>query len=248
MRFLDRLISFLFDLVVIVLAFTVLLVMTKVVNYSVVEGLLKDYVFNFNYQIIVASIAVVVLLLGLKITVFTSTLSPDSKKVIFVDTPNGKIQINQDTIEGIAKNVIRDYEEIKDVHARMTKASKGINMYMVLQVYESANIKDIVTKVQNDVSSQITKTTSVEVKKVDVKIKNIVKGTPDKSVKIVKGNESAGENNPVSQERDYSDTNYIVKQESNEYLKDGNDVLYQVKSNDSSQNNIDIENINTDNV
>ena len=248
MRFLDRLISFLFDLVIIVLAFTVILVMTNVVNYSVVEGLLKDYVFNFNYQVVIISIAVVVMLLGLKITVFTSTLSPDSKKVIFVDTPNGKIQINQDTIEGIAKNVIRNYEEVKDVHARMTKANKGINMYMILQVYESANIKDIVTKVQNDVSRQITSTTSVEVKKVDVKIKNIVKGAPAKSVKIVKGNETVGEDNPAGKERDYSNTNYVVKQESDEYLKDENDVLYQVKSNDGTQSNIDIENINTDNL
>ena len=248
MRFLDRFISFLFDLVVIILAFAVILVTTNVVNYSVVEGLLKDYIFNPNYQIIVVSIAVVVMLLGLKITVFTSTLSPDSKKVIFVDTPNGKIQINQETIEGIAKNVIKNYDEVKDVHARMTKANKGINMYMVLQVYESANIKNIVTKVQSDVSRQITTTTSVDVKKVDVKIKNIVKGTPAKSVKIVKSSESVGEDNPASQERDYSDTNYIVKQESNEYLKDENDVLYQVKSNDSTQNGIDIDNINTDNL
>ena len=249
MKFLDRLISFLFDIVVIVLALTVILVMTNIIGYPVVNGILKDYVFNFDYQLIVISIAAVVILLGLKITVFSSTLGSEAKENIFVDTPHGKIQINQETIEGIAKNIIKNYDQVKDVQARMTKAKGGINMYMVLQVYENTSIKDIVTRVQNDVKTQIVNTTSVDVKKVDVKIKNVVKGSPNKSVKIVKDDAKPQINeNTVTRAQMYEDhQDYVVKEESDEYMKDENDVLYQVKSNeDTTSNGVDIEKVNDD--
>ena len=251
MRILDKLISFLFDVLVIILAVTVVLVMTNVIGYPVVEGLLRDYVFNFDYQIIIISIAIIVILLGLKITVFSSALSKEAKKKIYVDTPHGKIQINQDTIEGIARNIIKDYPQVKDVQARMTEAKKGINMYMAIQVYQNTNIKDIVTKVQNDVKSQIENTTSVRVNNVDVKIRNVVQAAaPSKNnhneqntmeqVKVVPPvpevpvvDDSASSNVTVPE--------FVSKPESDEYLRDENNVLYQVKANPEAESNTNSE-------
>ena len=216
MRFLDRLISFLFDVIVIVLALTVILVMTNVVSYNVVNGILTDYVFNMNYQVMIISIAVVVVLLGLKITVFSSVLTSPAKRNIFVDTPHGKIQIAQENIEGIAKNVIKNYEQEKDVQARMTKARKGINMYMVLQVYHNTNIKDVVSRVQNDVKEQIVATTGVAVHNVDVKIKSNLANrshADNKVVKVVKTEEMPKE--PVVTEKEpiseLPDENKVIK-------------------------------------
>ena len=175
MKIIDKLISFIFDLVIIVIASTILLVTFDIVQYEVIEGLLTGYLFNPSYEVIVGAAAVIVILLALKVTVFTSSLSSKTKKNIMVDTPHGKIQIAQSTIEGIAKNVIKDYPQVKDVQAAMTKARNGINMYMALVVYQGINIKDTITKVQYDVKTQIESTTSVHVNKIDVKIKNVLK-------------------------------------------------------------------------
>lgn len=175
MKIIDKLISFIFDVVIIVIASTILLVTFGVVQYEVIEGLLTGYLFNPSYEIIVGAVAVIVILLALKVTVFTSSLSTKTKKNLMVDTPHGKIQIAQSTIEGIAKNVIKDYPQVKDVQAAMTKARSGINMYMALVVYQGINIKETITKVQYDVKSQIESTTSVQVNKIDVKIKNVLK-------------------------------------------------------------------------
>ena len=149
MRILDKLISFIFTIFVIVIAVAILLVLTGFVNYPVIEGLLSGYVFNDAYKAIVLSSTILVLLAGLKVTVFSSSLARTSQKSIMVDTPHGKIQINQDTIENVAKNVINEYDAIKDVHTRMTNAKNGINMYMMLSVYQkSRKIKINRTKLQ----------------------------------------------------------------------------------------------------
>ena len=247
MRILDKFISFVFSLVIIVLAMTVILVSVNAVNYAVVEGLLTNYVFNDLYKMTVILISVLFVLAGLKVTVFSSTLSSKGKKNIYVNTPNGKIQIAQETIEGIAKNVISSYSEVKDVKAAMTKAKKGINLYMGLLVYENTNITSIVTRIQDEVKKQIESTTGVQVYNVDVKVRNVVskQTTTKKTVQTQQvKNADAVDNNTMTENKEEtlvkenavtSESNesvpeqYVAKQPTDEYSKDENGVLYRVE-------------------
>ena len=252
MRFLDKLISFIFNLFVIIVAVAVLLVVIDVVSYPVITGLLRDYVFNVDYRAIVLSTVILVILAGLKVTVFSSALSNTSQKNIMVDTVHGKIQINQDTIENVAKNVIKDYDSIKDVHARMTKAKNGINMYMMLAVYQNTNIKEVVTEVQDKVKKQIEATTSVIVRNVDVKIKNVTGNPSDRKSKNVKNSKMEvahveAEQVPTIPVLDMEENeriqevvtanDHVAVQPTGEYQKDENDVLYTVEPNPNSTHN-----------
>ncbi|MBR3888130.1 MAG: alkaline shock response membrane anchor protein AmaP [Clostridia bacterium] len=175
MKVIDKLISFIFDVVIIIVAAAILLVKFNVIQDEILLGLFNDYLFNPQYDIIVISSCIVIILLALKVTVFTSSFSKKAKKNILVDTEHGKIQISQNTVENIAKNVVKDYPQVKDVQAVMTKAKKGINMYMSLIAYQGVNIKDIVTRVQADVKEQIEATIGIAVFNIDVKIKNVIK-------------------------------------------------------------------------
>lgn len=252
MKFLDKLISFIFDLAIIIIAFTVILVMTNMVKLEVVNGILNEYVFNFEYQTIIISIAAIVILAALKITVFSSSLSSVAKKNIFVNTPHGKIQIAQETIENIAKNVVREHPSIRDVQARMTKAGKGINMYTVLLVNQNTNIKDVVTKVQDGIKKQIEETTSVKVKNVDVKIRNVIKPSANVEKQITKNEDAqivnikkeantvvAGKVETVKEVKKDTQNKeeYISKPATGEYMKDENDVLYKIEPNPNSKGN-----------
>lgn len=253
MRILDKFISFVFSIVIIVLAMTVILVSINAVNYAVVEGLLTNYVFNDLYKMTTILISVLFVLAGLKITVFSSTLSSGRKKNIYVNTPNGKLQIAQETIEGIAKNVISNYSEVKDVKVAMTKAKKGINLYMGLLVYENTNITNIVTRIQDEVKKQIESTTGVQVYNVDVKVRNVVskqttakknvqaqqtktESTADSSVAVESKEESLIKENIVTSESNESvPEQNIAKQATDEYSRDENGVLYRVEPNPNTE-------------
>ena len=79
MRILDKFISFVFSIVIIVLAMTVILVSFNVINYAVVDGLLTNYVFNDLYKHTVVLVSALFVLAGLKVTVFSSSLSSGGK-------------------------------------------------------------------------------------------------------------------------------------------------------------------------
>lgn len=245
MRILDRFISFVFSLAIIVLAVSVILVSSGVIQYGVVDEILTGYVFNASYKVTVILTSLLVVLAGLKVTIFSSTLSSGRKKNIFVNTPNGKIQIAQETIEGIAKAVISEYDEVKDVKVAMTKAKKGINLYMALVVHQNVNITNIVSKVQEEVKQQIENITGVKVYNVDVRVKNATTPqAPAKTANTLK-TENDVKVEATTAEKIQSNVDSVVDEaqvsdnqaQPEGYLRDENGVLYTVEPNNNETKN-----------
>ena len=88
---------------------------------------------------------------------------------------NGKLLISKATIENIVKSVVKDFENIKDVKVSidMDKLNNLIvNVFLV--VNKNVIIKDLTLNIQNKIKEEIKKTSDLEVKEVNVKIKDIV--------------------------------------------------------------------------
>ena len=194
MRYLDRLINFIFSLVILVLAIVVIMVSAGFVGYDNVDSWIRLNIFSAANNTTTCIVAIVTLIAALKTTVFLSRMNPKKKNTILVDTNHGKIQIAAETIESTAKTVVKDYEEIKDVQVKMVKEKRGIKVYMAL-VLPNTNIIELSAKVQDEVKEAIEDTTGVKVNNVDVKIKNITENRKAKA-KI----KETGENKEITDE------------------------------------------------
>ena len=249
MRALDKFISFIFSLVIIVLAVSVILVSTSVVKYAVVDGILTNYVFCETHKLTTILVSILFVLAGLKVTVFSSSLSSGRRKNIYVNTPNGKIQIAQETIEGIAQNVITNYNDVKDVKTAMTKTGKGINLYMGLTMYQNSNITETISKIQEEVKSQIDNITGVKVYNVYVKVRNVVtapvKGTYSKTVGQSKidvnkniENKVILDSTPVETSKIAGDESSVISTQNLETSKKESDTVQDANSNGDTGNNM----------
>ena len=114
MRYLDRLINFIFSLVILVLAIVVIMVSAGFVGYDNVDSWIRLNIFSTANNTTTCIVAIVTLIAALKTTVFLSRMNPKRKNTILVDTNHGKVQIAAETIENTAKTVVKDYVEIKD--------------------------------------------------------------------------------------------------------------------------------------
>ena len=189
MRYLDRLINFIFSLLILVLAIVVIMVSAGFVGYDNVDSWIRLNIFSTANNTTTCIVAIVTLIAALKTTVFLSRMNPKKKNTILVDTNHGKIQIAAETIENTAKTVVKDYEEIKDVQVKMVKEKRGIKVYMALLVLPNTNIIELSAKVQDEVKEAIEDTTGVKVNNVDIKIKNITESRKVKA-KIKEAEES----------------------------------------------------------
>lgn len=174
MKFLDRLINFIFSLVMVVFSVVVLLVMFDLADSSFVNGLLNDYVWNVQNKTIVIGVASLVFLAGLKTTIFLADFRKKKKIPIMVASDNGNVQIAAEMIESTAKAVAKSHEEVKEVNAKMVSRSKGVDIFMSLLVSQDTNIRALTIAIQEEVKNKIHDTTGVLVLNTDIKVKNIV--------------------------------------------------------------------------
>lgn len=216
MKFLDRLINFIFSLIMIIVSVVVLLVIFDFTSASYVNDIINTYVWNLEYRQIVIGVAIVVFLAGLKTTIFLSDFKKKKKIPIMVRSDNGNVQIASETIESTAKAVAKNYEEVKEVNAKMVNRTKGVEIYMSILVSQDTNIRALTREIQEEVKNKVHDTTGVFVLNTDIKVKNIVEKNRKNVITsteplVVRGNlekendETVDDNSKVTEEKNEID-------------------------------------------
>lgn len=210
MKLLDKLINFIFSLAMIIISVVILLVMFNLTTPDFVNGVLNDYLWNSEYRMVVIISSIVTLLAALKTTIFLADFKKKRKLPITVSTDNGNIQIAHETIESTAKAVAKNYEEVKDVNAKMVGKNKGVEIYMTILVSQDTNIRALTRSIQDEVKNKIHETTGVLVLNTDIKVKNIVeKG------KKVSGSEASNSKEKVEENVEIKEESVIEQEAEN---------------------------------
>ena len=205
MKYLDRLINFIFSLAILLVSIVVIMISAGFIGYESVDAWIKTTLFSTANNTVTCIVSIIVFLAALKTTIFLSRTNGKKKSAILVDTNHGKVQIAQETIENTAKGVAKKYEEIKDVQVRMLKEKRGINVYMALMVMPNTNVIELSASVQDAVKEAIEDTTGVKVNNVDIKIKNISEGRQNKP--------KVKEEAPKKEENLVEEPNVVIPQE-----------------------------------
>ena len=178
MRALDRLISFIFSVIMLMVSVVLILVGVGVVEPQMLIDMLNEHVFvkdviDSNMFNAVTITGLVLLLASLKTTIFLSLFKVKDKAPILVKTQNGEVEIAQETIISTVKNVAVSFDNIKDVQATMQKRKKGVVIYAMVLVYANTNIRETIEEMQRQVKEMVKNTTGVDVLEVNIKVKNI---------------------------------------------------------------------------
>ena len=121
-------------------------------------------------------ISVVLILLAIKCIFFTST----DKKIngikdgILLKNDDGQLVISKSTLEELVNNVVKGFDSAQDVQSKIIlDEEKNLKVYVTLNVKENAIIKELSTNLQNKIKSAIKKTSDLEVKEVNISIKEL---------------------------------------------------------------------------
>ena len=123
------------------------------------------------------AVSIVLMLLSLKCIFFPSYNKEKTEKAegILLENESGKLLISIDTIENLVKGVIAGFGNVKSTNCKV-KLDKQINNVCIdlnLVVSSDTIIKDLSTNIQTRVKEVIKTTTEIDVKEINIKIKNI---------------------------------------------------------------------------
>lgn len=121
-------------------------------------------------------ISIIFILLAIKCIFFTS----EEKKIngikdgILLKNDDGQLVISKSSLEDLVKNVAEGFESAQNVSAKVVlDKERKLLVYVTLNVKENAVIKELSTNLQNKIKSTIKNTSDLEVKEVNISIKDL---------------------------------------------------------------------------
>lgn len=180
MKFLDRFILVIYSIVMFLLSVLTAVLLFRWLDIETVHTFVRDTLFTEPYSSIVLGVVIVFILFSIKVLFFKGKDERATKDGVLLQNDNGKLLISKDTLENLVINIARGFEGTENVVAKVgLDKENNLIVYVTLYVHPNVVIKDLTTNIQNRIKDAIKKTSDLETKEVNVRIRNI---TPETKV------------------------------------------------------------------
>lgn len=125
---------------------------------------------------IVLGLSILFILIAIRCIFFYSgdKQKNEYKNGILLQNTDGKLLITRETIENIVNGVVKGFDSAEAVTTKIdVDKENNVIVFVNLNVKENAIIKELSTNLQTKVKDTIKKATDLEVKEVNIKVKNI---------------------------------------------------------------------------
>ncbi len=193
MKVLDKIALVLFSCIILIMSALLCFVIFGWVKLDVMQSYLMQALNDPIQTNVILVILVVLILLSIKGIFFTTDTGKDAKKEngILIQNENGKLFITKDTIGNLVSGVVKEVEGAQDISSRVILSKdNSINIDVILFVAQDVVIKDLSNNLQLKIKEAVKKSMDVDIKEVNIKIKNIAPELASQDLKVKsEGNE-----------------------------------------------------------
>ena len=176
MKILDRIGLALFSSLMLIISIIVCLMIFGWLSVDLVHELVVMAINDSVSSIIMLGLSIAFILLAIKCIFFDSSSKQemDYKNGILLENSDGKLLITKDTIENLVNSVVKGFDSAENVTTRVElDKENNVTVFVNLSVKENAIIKELSTNLQTKIKTTIKKTSDLEVKEVNIKVKDI---------------------------------------------------------------------------
>lgn len=174
MKIIDRISLVIFSIIILALS----LITGFVISGWLEIDLLAEIATKILSHHVIGPISLVLVMifsvLSIKCIFYSSNTKEKTKEGILLENENGKLLVSKDTVENITTSVVKNFESVENSTTRVDVDNENkISIFITLAVYSEAIIKDLAAKIQNDVKEAVKNSLDLEIKSVNVRIKNV---------------------------------------------------------------------------
>lgn len=185
MKFLERFALTIFSIIVLVVSVVLLGIMFNFWSMSIIElgiSFIIGNVYAFRVALIVATICI---LLAIKGIFFKSKKEELGKDGIVLENSSGKLVISKESLENLVSSVSREIPGADVVSSKtILDKEKNLKIFVVTTVSKDMMLKDVSSELQNKIKEAMKQTADLDVKEVNIKIKNITSKRVKKAKKV----------------------------------------------------------------
>lgn len=176
MKFLDKVGLALFSILTLIFAILVCLITFGWIDISIITVILESLISTQNGMYITLGVSILIALLAIKCLFFTSWdkqgVSDDSEGIL-LQNETGKLLITKGTLKNLVAGVVKNFNDIEEAESNVEIDNNNeVHINVTISVNSGTIIKDVSTKLQNNIKSEVKKATDLEVKAINIKVKD----------------------------------------------------------------------------
>ena len=182
MKILEKITLIIYSNIMLILSIILCLLVFGWLDIGVVGNIVTKVVTGETSGTILLVVSVIFILLSIKCIFFDSTSKEQIKERqgVLLENESGKLMISKETIENLVNSVALNFQSAENVTTRVElDKENNVTVYVNLSVKENAIIKELSTNLQTKIKSTIKKTSDLEVKEVNIKVRDI---EPNKNI------------------------------------------------------------------
>lgn len=174
MKIIDRISLVIFSIIILTLSLVTGFIISGWLEIEVMADFTTKVLSHHITGPISLALVIIFSILSVKCIFFGANSKEKSREGILLENENGKLLVSKDTVENITGTVIRNFESVESSTTRVDVDNENkISIFITLSVYSEAVIKDLAAKIQSDVKEAVKNSLDLEIKAVNVRIKNV---------------------------------------------------------------------------
>ena len=176
MKRIEKISLILFSTLILIISVISCLIIFGWVSVSTMADIVSAVITNQITANIILVLSIIFILLAIRCIFFDSSAKEkqEYQNGILLENANGKLLITKETIENLVNTVVKGFDSAEDVNTKIElDKENNVRVFVNLVVKEDAVIKELSTNLQNKIKDTIKKSSDLEVKEVNIKVKNI---------------------------------------------------------------------------
>ena len=176
MKVLDKIGLVLFSTLILISSVLLCLMIFGWLDINLITEIVSQALSDQISSNILLGLSIIFILLAIKCIFFDSSTKEknDIKNSILLENSDGKLLITRDTLENLVDGIVKGFSGAENVTSKVeVDKESNVNVFVNLEVKENVVIKELSSNIQTKIKEAIKKTSDLEVKEVNIKVKDV---------------------------------------------------------------------------
>lgn len=173
MKFIEKVALILLSIIGLIFSLVMVMLYFNIISAREISNMLMSISVG-NVGIVMLVISLIIILLAIKCLFFGSKVKKDKSDGILLENANGKLLITKETLENLVSGVSKTIIGTESITSKVIlDKENNLSVLITITIDQDANIKDLSNLLQTTIKDAIKQTADLDVKEVNVKVKNI---------------------------------------------------------------------------
>ncbi len=176
MKFIKKVAIIIYSSIMLIMSIIACLLVFGWLDFNLVSNLVEKMILGPTSSNVVLGVSALFILISILCIFFDTSSRKESRSSqgVLLENDSGKLMISKDTLENLVNSIAKDFESAEEIITKVEiDKENNLKVFVNLVVSPNAVIKELSTNMQSKIKEAIKNASDLEVKEVNIKVKNI---------------------------------------------------------------------------